>query len=75
MDSGREHPFTFTPATSIVVDCDRREELDDLYAKLSDGGTVLMELQEYPFSARFGWVADRFGVSWQLNLRSGPTAA
>jgi predicted 3-demethylubiquinone-9 3-methyltransferase (glyoxalase superfamily) len=68
MDSAREHPFTFTPAMSIVVDCDRAEELDELYAKLSDGGTILMPLQAYPFSARFGWVDDRFGVSWQLNL-------
>ena len=68
MDSAREHPFTFTPAVSIFVDCDREEEVDELYTKLSDGGTVLMPLQAYPFSARFGWVDDRFGVSWQLNL-------
>ena len=35
---------------------------------LSDGGTVLMPLQEYPFSARFGWLEDKFGVSWQLSV-------
>jgi predicted 3-demethylubiquinone-9 3-methyltransferase (glyoxalase superfamily) len=68
MDSGREHPFTFTPAISIFVDCHRVDEVDELFAKLSDQGTVLMELQAYPFSARSGWLQDRFGVSWQLNL-------
>lgn len=75
MDSSGEHRFTFTPAVSIVVTCNREEELDELYAKLSDGGKVLMPLQSYPFSARFGWVDDRFGVSWQLNLARQPAQA
>jgi predicted 3-demethylubiquinone-9 3-methyltransferase (glyoxalase superfamily) len=69
MDSGREHAFTFTPATSIVVNCDAEGELDQLYTQLSDGGTVLMPLQKYPFSDKFAWLNDRYGVSWQLNLR------
>jgi predicted 3-demethylubiquinone-9 3-methyltransferase (glyoxalase superfamily) len=68
MDSGGAHPFTFTPAISLFVDCDDEGQLDAAFAKLSDGGSVLMALQAYPFSPRFGWVADRFGVSWQLNL-------
>jgi predicted 3-demethylubiquinone-9 3-methyltransferase (glyoxalase superfamily) len=71
MDSGRDHPFTFTPATSIFVSCDRAEEVDELYAALSDRGAVLMPLQAYPFSPRFAWVNDRFGVSWQLYLEGG----
>lgn len=45
-----------------------RAALDETWAKLSDGGTVLMELAEYPFSPHYGWVQDRFGVSWQLLL-------
>ena len=44
------------------------EEIDRVFAALSDGGNVLMPLDRYPFSEKFGWVADRFGVSWQLNL-------
>lgn len=45
-----------------------RERLDAVWHELSDGGRVLMPLQEYPFSARYGWIEDRFGVSWQLML-------
>ncbi|MCI0685861.1 MAG: VOC family protein [Sporichthyaceae bacterium] len=68
IDSGREHAFTFTPAVSIFVTCESEAEVDRLYATLSDGGAVLMELGDYGFSTKFGWVNDRFGVSWQLNL-------
>lgn len=45
-----------------------RAQLDAIWEQLSDGGSVLMPLQEYPFSARYGWVQDRYGVSWQLTL-------
>jgi predicted 3-demethylubiquinone-9 3-methyltransferase (glyoxalase superfamily) len=71
MDSGSEHRFTFTPAMSLFVDCDSERQLDEAFAELSDGGTILMPLQEYPFSAKFAWLADRYGVSWQLNLATG----
>lgn len=67
MDS-RDHPFTFTPAISLFADCDSEQQLDRAFAKLSPGATVHMPLQAYPFSAKFGWLDDRFGVSWQLNL-------
>lgn len=68
MDSNREHPFTFTPSISLFVQCETEEEIDELFKKLSDSGEVLMPLDEYPFSEKFGWVEDKFGVSWQLNL-------
>ena len=68
IDSPSKHAFTFTPATSIFVDCDSEAEVDGLFRKLSDSGQVLMPLDAYPFSRKFGWVADRFGVSWQINL-------
>ena len=68
IDSYVKHGFSFTPATSIFVDCDSEAEIDALFRKLSDGGQVLMPLDAYPFSRKFGWVADRFGVSWQINL-------
>lgn len=61
------HEFTFTPAISLFVQCDTEEELETLYEKLMAGGTAAMPLGEYGFSTKFGWVQDRFGVSWQLN--------
>ncbi|MET9959843.1 VOC family protein [Streptomyces sp. NPDC006326] len=68
IDSHVKHGFGFTPAVSLFVQCQDRAEIDRLHAALSDGGSELMPLGSYGFSARFGWVNDRFGVSWQLNL-------
>jgi predicted 3-demethylubiquinone-9 3-methyltransferase (glyoxalase superfamily) len=68
IDSPVAHAFTFTPAVSLFVQCADLAELERLYAALSEGGSALMPLGEYGFSAKFGWVNDRFGVSWQLNL-------
>lgn len=68
IDSPAVHDFTFTPSISIFVDCESEAELLDVYEQLSDGGEVLMPLGAYGFSSRFGWVNDRFGLSWQLNL-------
>jgi len=62
--------FNFTPAVSFFVGCEKEEEIDELWGKLSDGGEILMPIQEYPFSDKFGWINDKFGVSWQLNLAS-----
>ena len=67
-DSPPVHDFTFTPSFSIWVEATSEEEQDRLFAGLSEGGAVLMELGDHGFSRRFGWVNDRFGVSWQLNL-------
>lgn len=62
-------PFMpFTPAISFMVGCETKSEVDSIWKKLEKGGTILMPLQEYPFSERYGWIQDRFGVSWQLIL-------
>jgi predicted 3-demethylubiquinone-9 3-methyltransferase (glyoxalase superfamily) len=68
IDSTVKHAFTFTPALSIYINCASEAEIDTLFGRLSEGGQVLMPLAAYPFSPRFGWLNDRFGVSWQLNL-------
>lgn len=60
--------FKFTPAISQFVSCATEAELDALWTRLSAGGQVLLPLQAYPFSPKFGWVQDRFGLSWQLDL-------
>jgi len=68
IDSPVKHGFSFTPAMSLYVGVDTEGELDKLYAALSEGGQVLMPLAAYPFSKKYGWVNDKFGVSWQLTL-------
>jgi predicted 3-demethylubiquinone-9 3-methyltransferase (glyoxalase superfamily) len=67
-DSPIKHAFTFTPAVSLFVECESESELDRIFAALCEGGSALMPLNNYGFSRKFGWVNDRFGVSWQLNL-------
>lgn len=68
IDSSVQHEWTFTPAISLVVTTHSAEEIDRLFASLSQDGNVLMPLGTYPFSAKFAWVTDRYGVSWQLML-------
>ena len=68
IDSSMKHAFTFTPAISLYVTCSSGTEIAILVEKLVDGGQIMMPLDTYPFSRKFAWVADRFGVSWQLNL-------
>lgn len=60
--------FTINRSISFYVTCQSQKEVDSLYNKLSFGGSVLIELNKYPFSERYAWVIDKFGVSWQLNL-------
>lgn len=66
--------FKFNPSISFMINFDpaqdqnAREHLDALWEKLSQGGTALMPLDTYPFSERYGWVEDKYGLSWQLIL-------
>ncbi|MDT8067825.1 MAG: VOC family protein [Terriglobia bacterium] len=67
-NSPMKHGFTFTPAISLFVECDSEADIERLFNNLSQDGQVLMPLNAYPFSTKFGWCNDRFGVSWQLNF-------
>lgn len=58
--------FKFNPSISFLIACKTKEEVDRLWGKLSEGGMALMELGEYPFSERYGWVQDKYGLSWQV---------
>ncbi|OGG52622.1 hypothetical protein A3H16_04170 [Candidatus Kaiserbacteria bacterium RIFCSPLOWO2_12_FULL_53_8] len=74
--------FKFTPAISFIVNFDpvretsssngagpsARAQIDKVWEKLAEGGKVLMEIGEYPFSKRYGWIQDKYGLSWQLIL-------
>lgn len=58
--------FHFTPAISFLVTCESKAELDELWRGLFEGGSVLMALKRYDWSDAYGWLKDRFGVSWQV---------
>ena len=62
--------FKFTPAISFFISCNTEQEVDSLWQKLMEGGSALMPLNKYPFSEKYGWVQDKYGLSWQLNLAS-----
>jgi len=67
-DSPPVHDWDFSPAVSNYIECENEDELERLFSKLSENGTVTMPLNNYGFSQKFGWVIDQFGISWQLNL-------
>lgn len=58
--------FKFNPSASFLVACRTLDEVDALWENLSEGGMAHMELGEYPFSERYGWTQDRYGLSWQV---------
>ena len=58
--------FKFTPAISFLVRCATTDQVEALWSMLSDGGDALMPLDSYPFSERYGWTTDRYGLSWQV---------
>ncbi len=59
--------FKVNPSLSFMVNCSAKDEVDALYHGLKEGGFEMMPLGEYPFSARYVWLADRYGVSWQIH--------
>jgi predicted 3-demethylubiquinone-9 3-methyltransferase (glyoxalase superfamily) len=63
--------FKFNPSISFQVACETKAEVEALWEQLAPGGQVLMELGEYPFSERFGWIQDRYGLSWQVMSTGG----
>jgi predicted 3-demethylubiquinone-9 3-methyltransferase (glyoxalase superfamily) len=66
--------FKFNPSVSFMVNFDPSQDknaktrIDEVWAKLSAGGKALMPLDKYPFSERYGWIQDKYGLSWQLIL-------
>ncbi|MGB7595912.1 MAG: VOC family protein [Erysipelotrichaceae bacterium] len=60
--------FTINPSVSFLIACTSKEEVDALWNRLIEGGNAMMDLDTYPFSEHYGWVVDKFGVSWQIML-------
>ncbi|HIH44787.1 MAG TPA: VOC family protein [Candidatus Methanoperedenaceae archaeon] len=58
--------FKFNPSVSFLIACRTKDEVDALWEKLAEGGMALMEPGEYPFSEKYGWTQDRYGLSWQV---------
>ncbi len=63
--------FKFNPSVSFFVNCKTADEVQTLWDKLSVDGTALMPLDKYHFSEKYGWIQDKYGVSWQLILSMG----
>lgn len=67
-------PYTsFSPAVSLSVYLNTVEETEALWEKLLEGGSVLMPLDTYPFSKRYGWLNDKYGLSWQITYAEEPS--
>lgn len=64
--------FNFTPAISFMVHCKEPKEVEMLWETLSVGGTPLMNLDTYDFSPKYGWIKDKYGVTWQLITTDTP---
>ncbi|MFV0268005.1 MAG: VOC family protein [Draconibacterium sp.] len=60
--------FSITPAISLFATCDSVEETDRIWNELVKEGSVLIPIDTYPWSARYGWLKDRFGMTWQISL-------
>lgn len=63
--------FKFNPSVSFLVYCKTEKEVEDLWNKLSAGGKVLMALDKYPFSEKYGWLEDKYELSWQIIISTG----
>lgn len=70
-DSHLNHKFSFTPSMSLYVECESENEIQHAFGTLAKGGMELMPLDNYGFSEKFGWLNDKYGVSWQFNLPKG----
>jgi predicted 3-demethylubiquinone-9 3-methyltransferase (glyoxalase superfamily) len=64
--------FKITPSVSLFVTCTSDEEIERIWDKMTEGGSVMMPLNKYPWSEKYGWLTDRYGMTWQLMLGELP---
>jgi predicted 3-demethylubiquinone-9 3-methyltransferase (glyoxalase superfamily) len=64
--------FKINPSISFFVTCQTDEEINRIYKSLMEGGYALMDLDKYPWSEKYAWIADKFGLTWQLMLGTLP---
>lgn len=65
------HPFIEGNNISLAFVTDNQDEIKSAFSKLSDGGTVRMELQETFWSKSYGSLKDKFGIEWQFSHADG----
>jgi predicted 3-demethylubiquinone-9 3-methyltransferase (glyoxalase superfamily) len=63
--------FKFNPSISFMVHCPSIAEAEELWGKLSEGGEALMPFEKYSFSEKYGWIKDKYGVTWQIMYIEG----
>ena len=64
--------FKINPSISLFVTCETNEEIETIWNKLIEGGSEMMPLGSYPWAEKYGWVIDKFGMTWQLMLGELP---
>ena len=67
--------FKINPSISLFVTCQSNEEIENIWNKLIEGGSAMMPLDKYPWSEKYGWLVDKFGMTWQLMLGDLPAGA
>lgn len=65
--------FKFNPSVSFFVICETQNEIDSAWSKLLKDGKVMMPLNKYPWSDKYGWIQDKYGISWQLMMGHADT--
>ena len=70
IDNSNENDIPFTSTISLFVTCETEQEIDTVFKKLAEDGKILMDLAPTPFSVKFAWIEDQYGISWQLNLET-----
>jgi predicted 3-demethylubiquinone-9 3-methyltransferase (glyoxalase superfamily) len=66
--------FKINPSISFFVKCTSIEQTNEIWGKLIDGGKTLMAIDRYPWSERYGWLQDKFGLTWQVMMNTVPDA-
>lgn len=69
IDAPGPHDINFNAAISFYKKCASKNEVDSIFSALAAGGNILMPLGKYPFSEWYGWVEDKFGISWQMSIQ------
>jgi predicted 3-demethylubiquinone-9 3-methyltransferase (glyoxalase superfamily) len=60
--------FKINPSISLFVTCETVDATNEIWNKLVEGGSALIPIDKQPWSERYGWLQDKFGVTWQISV-------